>query len=171
MGFSRMDISLFLDGNAAWLALAGSILGIFASHLPGRIGALFGLPGTFVHESSHWIAALLVGAHPGLLSLIPRERDGYLVRGYVRVHRLGWFSVAPVALAPLPGGLFLAWWAFEFALAPGQSSALALAWGYLAGSCVWACTPSRSDCQLALSKPLGLIPVAAGVGALIALMY
>lgn len=151
-----------LDQLAILFAMLGSSIGVCASFVPGRLGAILGLPGTVVHESAHWLAALFLGARPGLISLIPHERDGYLVRGYVRVHRLGWFSTAPVALAPIPVGLLAAWLGFGQAI--GCEDELGqLAWGYLAGSFTWACLPSDADLRLALSKPLGLLPLC-GVG-------
>lgn len=143
---------------AILIILLGSSLGVCANWLPGRAGALLGLPGTAMHETAHWLVALLLGARPGLISLIPHERDGYLVRGYVRVHRMGWFSTAPIALAPLPFGLYAAWMSFDQALSSGAQLSV-LGWGYLAGSFTWACLPSGIDLRLALSKPLGLFPL------------
>ncbi len=151
-----------LDQLAIFFAMLGSSIGVCASFVPGRLGAFLGLPGTVVHETAHWLAALFLGARPGLISVIPQERDGYLVRGYVRVHRLGWFSTAPVALAPLPCGLAAAWLAFDQAIA-SEVALGQIGWGFLAGSFTWACLPSEADLRLALSKPLGFVPLC-GVG-------
>ena len=50
--------------------------------------ALVLLPGVFLHEASHWLAATFLGVRTGSFSLIPRRQaDGSVQLGYVEYYR------------------------------------------------------------------------------------
>jgi hypothetical protein len=50
--------------------------------------ALILLPGVFLHEFSHWLAATLMGVRTGTFSLIPRiQDDGTVQLGYVEYYK------------------------------------------------------------------------------------
>ncbi len=72
--------------------------------------ALLFLPGIFLHEFSHWLAARLLGVRTGRFSIIPQaQADGKLRLGYVETATGGAFRDALIGAAPLISGcLFLA---------------------------------------------------------------
>lgn len=74
------------------------------------IFALIFLPGVFLHELSHWLAAKLLGVRTGRFSLIPRAQpDGRLRLGYVETVSGGMLRDALIGAAPLvTGSLFVA---------------------------------------------------------------
>lgn len=58
---------------------------------PGRAVVLYAiilLPGVFLHEASHWLAATLLGVRTGTFSVIPRQQpDGSIQLGYVEYYK------------------------------------------------------------------------------------
>lgn len=72
--------------------------------------ALLFLPGIFLHEISHFLAAKLLGVRTGRFSLIPQAQgDGKLRLGYVETASGGLLRDALIGLAPLVSGcLFIA---------------------------------------------------------------
>ena len=79
------------------------------------------LPGTLLHEMSHWLAARLLGVRTGRLSLGPRPAGGGVVRfGALEYVRPDPVRESLIGLAPLLSGsavvLLLARW--RFGLAP-----------------------------------------------------
>lgn len=69
------------------------------------------LPGVFLHEVSHFLAAKLLGVRTGRFSIMPRAMaDGHLRLGYVETARTDVARDALIGAAPLfAGGLFIAW--------------------------------------------------------------
>lgn len=120
------------------------------SYLQVYAYAVMVLPGTFFHESAHYLTALVLGGSPLGFSLIP-SADGTL--GSVMI-RPNWYNAAPVGFAPLmlvPFALFLV------AMATRAKGLLAtLVISYLA-ACAWAaCTPSMQDISVAFSHASSL---------------
>lgn len=70
--------------------------------------AIILLPGVFLHELSHWIAATLLGVRTGAFSLIPRmHSDGTVQLGYVEYYKgrtLGPIRESIIGGAPLLAG-------------------------------------------------------------------
>lgn len=70
--------------------------------------AIILLPGVFLHELSHWIAATLLGVRTGAFSLIPRmQPDGTVQLGYVEYYKgrtLGPIRESIIGGAPLLAG-------------------------------------------------------------------
>ena len=80
---------------------------------PGLTQAIFALtflPGVFLHESSHFITAKLLGVQTGKFSLIPQAQpNGKLRLGYVETASGGFIRDALIGAAPLvTGSLFVA---------------------------------------------------------------
>jgi hypothetical protein len=89
--------------------------------LTETIFALIFLPGVFLHESSHFITAKLLGVQTGNFSLIPQAQpNGKLRLGYVEVTSGGFIRDALIGAAPLvTGSLFVAYVAiWHFHLLP-----------------------------------------------------
>lgn len=67
--------------------------------------AIILLPGVFLHELSHWVAATLLGVRTGAISLIPRlQDDGSVQLGYVEYYKgrtLGPLRESVIGGAPL----------------------------------------------------------------------
>jgi hypothetical protein len=73
--------------------------------------SLLFLPGVMLHESSHFLAAKLLGVETGRFSLIPQAMpDGRLQLGYVETAPSDWIRDSIVGMAPLIiGCLFIAY--------------------------------------------------------------
>lgn len=63
------------------------------------------LPGVALHETSHWLAAKLVGAQTVGFSIWPRrQEDGTLRMGFVQTERVDFMREALIGVAPLLAG-------------------------------------------------------------------
>jgi hypothetical protein len=76
--------------------------------------ALFSLiffPGVLLHETSHWVAAKVLGVRTGRFSILPRPMGkGRLQMGFVETAESDWFRDALIGAAPLiTGSLFVAY--------------------------------------------------------------
>lgn len=122
-------VSLLLTGNANWAMI---------------LYAIVLLPGVFLHEVSHWLAAGMLGVRTGRFSLIPRaQKDGSIQLGYVeyfKSHTLGPFRESIIGGAPLLAGvaviLLIAFHVFDItqmapAIQSGQVGELAMALGQI----------------------------------------
>ncbi len=65
------------------------------------------LPGVVVHESSHWLAARLLGLQTSNFQVWPERKGGYIRLGSVGVQRGGMWRDSLVGLAPLFVGTLL----------------------------------------------------------------
>jgi hypothetical protein len=76
--------------------------------------SLLFIPGVFLHEASHFIAARLLGVRTGKFSLLPSTtKDGRLRLGYVQTASTDIFRDALIGTAPLiTGGLFVTYSGF-----------------------------------------------------------
>ena len=69
------------------------------------------LPGTLVHEISHWAMAKVVGVKTGAVDVLPRlEANGSLRLGSVSVRGGGLLQLTLIGLAPLLAGSALTMW-------------------------------------------------------------
>ena len=86
-------VSLLATGRADWAVIIYAII-------------LF--PGVLLHESSHWLAATLLGVKTGKMSVIPRRQpDGTLQLGYVEYYKsskVGPIRESLIGAAPLIAG-------------------------------------------------------------------
>lgn len=77
----------------------------------GSLYAIVLLPGTVVHEVSHWLMAKLVGVRTGSISLFPsRGRGGSYQLGFVTVRGGALWQHTLIGLAPLLAGSLLTYW-------------------------------------------------------------
>jgi hypothetical protein len=150
---------------------------------PGLTQAIFALvffPGVFLHETSHFLAAKLLGVRTGRFSLIPQAQpNGRLRLGYVETASGGFIRDALIGVAPLVTGcLFVAytaikqldllplwdlirladWSAFWAALSVVPKQPDFWLWFYLAFTVSSTMMPSASDRHSWL--PLGLLAAA-----------
>ncbi len=75
------------------------------------IFSLLFLPGVFLHELSHYVAAKLLRVYTGRFSVTPKVLgDGSIQMGFVEVERVDWLRESLIGAAPmLTGGLFVAY--------------------------------------------------------------
>lgn len=101
------------------------------------------LPGTFFHETAHWLAAFFLGGNPQTFTIIP-EFDAHgrmLTMGHVTSYS-NWYNAATVGLAPLMLMPFTALCVARAATAKGLAPFM---WCYFA-ACSWASfVPSSQD--------------------------
>jgi hypothetical protein len=62
------------------------------------------LPGVILHEISHALAGILVGARVGRISILPARAEGRIQLGFVPVEATGPVRTAIIGLAPLVTG-------------------------------------------------------------------
>ena len=136
--------------------VAGCVLLIFVSRRWALLYALLALPGTFLHELSHWMVAALLRGKPSTLSIVPVRTERGWRLGSVGIRSIRWFNAVPIGCAPL-------------LLAPLAALALGHAarwptdhWAhwtglYVAAAAALACLPSLADWKIVLSRPLGLL--------------
>lgn len=154
---------------------AGIVLAATLGALQGRADRagpfwqiLVRLPGTFLHESAHFVVALLTGGRPAGFTIIPRRAaDGAArqvwVLGSVTVTNPSVLAAFPSGLAPLlllPAAwlLYRSWFLW---FPPDLPHTLLL---YIAVVvCCGSSLPSGRDLAVAFSRPLG-VALYAGLG-------
>ena len=143
-----------------------AVAGMFALiQLAKRAGmwiyALVALPGTALHEFSHYLVALVLGGSPAFPSLLPTRTEKGWRLGHVQFRaghlRAMFVGVAPLLLAPLAG-----WWAVAL-LAPA-SWPLYVLHAWVVAALLQACWPSATDWKLAFPALAVLIPLALLLG-------
>jgi len=65
------------------------------------LSALVNIPGTFLHEMSHFLVGLFLNAYPTRFDLFPKKRDGFYVMGSVGFRNIQFYNAVPASLAPL----------------------------------------------------------------------
>src|SRR5687768_7634480 len=127
--------------------VAGCLLLIFQSRRWVLLYALLALPGTFLHELSHWLTAALLGGQPSTPSIVPVRTERGWRLGSVGIRSVRWFNALPIGCAPL-------------LLAPLAAVGLTYAtrwplahWAhwvglYVAAAAALACLPSLADWKI-----------------------
>ena len=151
----------------------GILLIIILAFLQGRVGRVgtfwqivYALPGTFLHELSHFLVALVTGGRPTSFSIIPCPKDCLMGDGSVRrrwtlgsvaIANPGLISAFPTAMAPLL--LNLAAWQLHarwFTWFPRDPVHILAMYGamylFVSGS-----VPSGQDMKVACSSLIGLV--------------
>ncbi len=86
-----------------WLSRA--VNSRFIGLLPTPLFVLFFLPGTFLHELSHFVAAKLLLVHVGKFSLVPKKKEKEIVLGSVTIAQTGVVRRIIIGSAPVILGL------------------------------------------------------------------
>ena len=143
--------------DLAALALALLLIRL-ARHAGMWIFALVALPGTALHELSHFFVALVLGGSPSFPSLLPTRTERGWRMGHVQFRaghlRAMFVGMAPLLLAPLAW-----WWATTFLVHAAWPLYALHAW--IVAALIQAFWPSRTDWRLALPALAVLVPVAA----------
>lgn len=110
-----------------------------------------------MHELSHYIVGLLMGAKPTNFSVIPNKKQGSA--GHVTFRRINFINALPIALAPLFGGVFGFWFLYlnyYVKMDTLQVWEMILS-GYLGITFFKTMLPSDTDLKVAFSYPLGVL--------------
>ena len=139
-------------------AIGGMLLLIrLARHAGMWLFALVSLPGTALHELSHYFVALVLGGKPGFPSLLPTLTEKGWRLGHVAFRaghlRAMFVGLAPLLLAPLAG-----WWAVAWLAHATWPLYVVHAW--VVAALLKACWPSPTDWKLAWPALAVLVPVA-----------
>jgi hypothetical protein len=141
-----------------YAAVALALLLIRLSRHAGMwIYALVALPGTALHELSHYLVALCLGGSPSFPSLLPQRTELGWRLGHVQFRaghlRAMFVGLAPLLLAPLAW-----WWATTFLTHAAWPIYALHAW--IVAALVQAFWPSKTDWRLALPALMVLVPLA-----------
>jgi hypothetical protein len=139
-------------------AIAGMLLLIrLCRHAGMWIFALVSLPGTALHELSHFFVALVLGGSPSFPSLLPQRTERGWKLGHVQFRaghlRAMFVGMAPLLLAPLAW-----WWAITFLAHAGWPLYALHAW--IVAALIQAFWPSPTDWKLAFPALAVLVPLA-----------
>ena len=93
--------------------------------------ALLFLPGTIIHEISHFLAATLLLLRVRSVTILPEWKEHYLKLGSVIYEKKDLLRSILVGIAPLFGGLAFFWLLAAFQLFPQNNWWLNLLFGYL----------------------------------------
>ena len=156
---SAVDYPAFLFG-ASVLAL------VVFLHWARRMFWVFSLlvlPGTFAHESCHFLLGLLLNGQPASFTLMPRRDGRGWVMGSVAFTHLRWYNcffigMAPLLLLPLAWGL--THWRLRLGPTLRWEEALMV---YLIANLIYACVPSWVDVKAAAKSPVGWLLLAGGL--------
>jgi len=119
--------------------------------------ALINIPGTFLHEMSHYLAGLLLNARPTGFNLLPFKRDESYVLGSVGFSHIRFYNAVPAALAPLLllfAGYYFNEWFFAHAHISYISYTLYV---LLQTIIIENAIPSSADFKIAFSCPLSVL--------------
>lgn len=96
-----------------------------------RIITFIYLPGTIIHELSHYIAALFLHLRIKDISIFPEFEGNYIKLGSVRYIKADFFRGFLVGIAPLIVGIIIFYIIFFFNLFPLQNFILNIPFAYL----------------------------------------
>lgn len=132
------------------------LLHLLSRRLPMWAYIFISLPGTLLHELSHWVFAFILRAKPSWPSIIPKREGKTWCLGSVSF-RAKWHSACIVALAPLI--VLLA--SSIFLLAPPFFNSLSSSTQFkLIAVLLWfgpALLPSKADWMIAFEFPVPLL--------------
>lgn len=125
--------------------------------------AVFFLPGTIVHELSHFLAAIILFLPVGEIRIMPEWDKNHIQLGRVTYGKKDFIRGILVGIAPFFGALFFFWLLGAFKLFPSANILLTVVMGYLLFAVSANMFSSRQD----LIDLVYLIPLVAVAAALI----
>lgn len=130
----------------------------YATYSSMWLSALINIPGTFLHESMHFLVGLMMNAYPTKFDLIP-HKDGFgnYVMGSVAFRNIRCYNALPAAVAPLlllPVGYYLNRWYFNNI---EVSLINYILYVLLQTVIIENAVPSTTDFEVAFSYPAGLL--------------
>ena len=107
--------------------------------------AVIFLPGTILHELSHYIAATILFLQVGEVHIMPTWKENHLQLGRVTYKKTDVVRSIIVGVAPFFGALFFFWFVGAFHLFPHTHMIITLIFGYLLFSVSANMFSSRQD--------------------------
>lgn len=109
--FLVLPIILFFLSRQSIQVVFRFFHGIFRNdHLAFYLIAIFFLPGTVIHELSHFFMAIILFLPIHELSIFPQKKGNYLKLGYVLYEKRDVFRGILVGVAPIIVGIGVFWW-------------------------------------------------------------
>jgi len=121
------------------------------------LSALVNIPGTLLHETSHFVTGLFLNAYPTRFDLWPKKRDGVYVMGSVGFRNMQFYNALPSALAPLlllVVGYYFNRWYFKNV---DISYLNYIFYVFLQTIIIENAVPSSQDFKVAFSYPIGIL--------------
>lgn len=123
--------------------------------------AVFFLPGTIVHEMSHFIAAIVLFLPVGEIRIMPEWKENHVQLGRVTYGKKDVIRGVLVGIAPLFGALFFFWFLNAFRIFPSSNLIMNVIFGYLVFTVSANMFSSKQDLvDLIYVIPIGLIVAA-----------
>lgn len=122
--------------------------------------SLIYLPGTVLHEASHYLAALILNLHPQEIQFFPVIEGKRVKLGHVlyEKHPHDFIRSILVGIAPFLGGLLSLWMIIQTKLFPGNVWWLTMIFGYLILTITANMFSSKQDLvDVGYLLPLGII--------------
>lgn len=121
---------------------------------------IFTFPGTILHEFLHFIVGLITLAKPTSFSLIPHKtKDGWTL-GNVSFLNLNFLNTVPTAFAPIlaPLVIFISFpFIYTQIINSNHNILYSILYSFLLVSLMKECIPSKTDWDVAISKPFGIL--------------
>lgn len=124
---------------------------------------LINLPGTIIHELSHFIVGLILRGKPVKFTVIPKKTENGYIMGSVSFMNITTINALPIGLAPLTL-LPIAFFGFKYSLEYLESLDyvnnkiyIPILLGITIYSIFISCLPSSADYKIVFSKKIGLV--------------
>ena len=124
---------------------------------------LVNLPGTIVHELSHFIVGLILIGKPVKFTVIPKKTENGYIMGSVSFTNITTINALPIGLAPLtllPIVFFGSKYSLEYLGSLNYENSkmyIPILLGITIYSIFISCLPSSADYKIVFSKKIGLI--------------
>lgn len=121
------------------------------------MSAIVNIPGTFLHEMSHFLVGFIFNAYPTRFDLFPKKEGDVYVMGSVGFRNITFYNAIPAALAPLLLliiGYYFNTWFFVHVKVTYLSYVFYV---LLQTIIIENAIPSSQDFKVAFSYPLGVL--------------
>lgn len=151
-------LQLFVDNRFFLILCVLFLSGLkHATYRSMLLISLINIPGTFLHETAHFIVGFLLNARPTSFSLFPRRSGDAYVMGSVGFKNIKFYNALPSALAPLlllPIGYYFNMWFFA-----NVHLSLWTYFGYIIMQTIIIenALPSTTDFKVAFSNLIGVL--------------
>lgn len=145
--FNELAFEFIKNHQVYFFILAAAIIGKFKESSKQNIFTVWiiYLFGTFFHELSHYVVALITNGKPKMASLFPKKVNDSYVLGHVQTHNVKWYNAFFIALAPFTL-LILSFYVYLHFFDYVDESLLSyLAYIFIIISLVFSSMPSKAD--------------------------
>ena len=121
------------------------------------LSAIVNIPGTFLHEMSHFLVGFFLNAYPTSFNLLPKKEGDNYVMGSVGFRNVRFYNAVPAALAPMfllvVGYHFNQWFFSNIKITYVSYISYVLLQTIIIENAV----PSSTDFKVAFSNPLSVL--------------